>query len=112
MLCITTDYPYRDLKSKPHMDTRLPHYPLMDRITALRRVLADNVDRERKKRGLTQPQLAKKAGMAQSHISRIINARSGATIDRLAQLAHTFGMEPAQLLVKGAVEDDKRPAKG
>jgi transcriptional regulator with XRE-family HTH domain len=76
----------------------------MDRISALRRVLADNVQREMKRLGYTQPALAKKAGMAQSHVSRIINCHSGATIDRLVQLGQTLGVEPWKLLIKGGGE--------
>lgn len=117
---MATHYPYQDLEIKPHMDTHPSQYPGMDRITALRQILADNVQAELKRRGYTQPQLAKKAGMAQSHVSRIVNGRAGATIDRVALLAHAFGVDPHELLIKGfsakrgggASKEPAPPSKG
>lgn len=47
----------------------------------------------------TQPVLAKKAGVGQSHVSRILNMRQSVGLDVVAAVAGAFGCQPWELLV-------------
>lgn len=97
------DYPHADSLVNPHQDTISPHSSSM---ATLRNILARNVlDRMRTGPYKTQKQLAKKAAISQSHVSRIVNAESGATIDRLESVADALGCEPYELLLE---DDDAR----
>jgi transcriptional regulator with XRE-family HTH domain len=68
----------------------------------LREIVARNVQERMKASPLvrTQPLLAKKAGIGQSHVSRIVNAAAGVTIDRLEMVARALGCEPYELLIE------------
>lgn len=46
----------------------------------------------------TQLTLAKRAGVGQSHISRILRQESAATIDVIASLAEALNIQPWELL--------------
>lgn len=46
-----------------------------------------------------QTKLAGRAKISQSHVSRLINKASSATIGRLAKVAHALGCEPYELLL-------------
>jgi transcriptional regulator with XRE-family HTH domain len=52
----------------------------------------------------TQVKLARKAGLSQSTVARILSADSAATADSIADLAHAFGVAPASLLMCDPVE--------
>lgn len=66
----------------------------------LREIVAKNVsDRMRSGPYDTQTKLSHRAGIAQSHVSRIVNAESGVTIDRLEKVASALGCEPYELLL-------------
>ena len=52
----------------------------------------------------TQVKLARRAGLSQSTVARILSADSAATADSIANLAHAFGIPPASLLMGDPVE--------
>ena len=54
----------------------------------------------RKSAGLTQAQLAKKAGMAQGEISRIESSATMISLDVLDRLCRALKCEPGDLLVR------------
>lgn len=91
------DYPHTDIFVNPHMDVECGHNSWMP---TLREIVAKNV-RTRMKAGAlrTQPRLAEKAGIAQSHVSRIVNGASGITIDRLELVARALNCEPYEFLI-------------
>ena len=78
----------------------------MNASTQLRQVIADRL------RALmaacpdldTQVKLARKAGLSQSTVARILSADSAATADSIADLAHAFSVPPASLLLSDPVE--------
>lgn len=92
------NYPDPDRKVNPHMDTTLrQHF----RMKSVREIVAENVKRRMIGDLDTQPKLAKKAGVGQAHISRIVNEKSGVTIDRLEMVARAFRCQPYELLLDG-----------
>jgi transcriptional regulator with XRE-family HTH domain len=54
----------------------------------------------------TQVKLARRAGLSQSTVARILSADSSATADSLAQLSHAFGTSAASLLLDDPAEID------
>jgi len=65
---------------------------------AARQVLANNVRRLRRARGLTQEQLGEKTDLRQAHISEIEGGGSNLTLDRLQSIAAALGVRPMDLL--------------
>ena len=78
------------------MGARGPSWP-MARHPDVRRLLAKNVRRLRKARGLSQPALATDAGLHQYIISKIENARVDTRIDTIGKLARALGVHPREL---------------
>lgn len=66
---------------------------------ALRQILADNVDRRMEELRLTQPELAKKADIGQSHVSRILSGNQSIGLDVIAAVADALGCWAWELLV-------------
>jgi transcriptional regulator with XRE-family HTH domain len=66
---------------------------------ALRQTLASNVDRRMGAMGLNQPELAKKADIGQSHVSRILSGNQSIGLDVIAAVATALGCSPWELLV-------------
>ncbi len=60
--------------------------------------LSARVYRWRRERGLSQAQLAEKAGFARSTLSKIENGQLSPTFEILLKLAHGFGVDVADLL--------------
>ena len=92
------EYPNRDWKSKPQRDTCIPENGGVKK-EVLRQILARNV-RERMDAGSidTQPKLAKAAGVAQSHISRVVGGKQSIGLDVIAALSEAFECQPWELL--------------
>lgn len=69
----------------------------------IRRVLARNVELYANKRGWVgrgwQAELSKASGIANSHITRLMDGTSAYTVDRLTDLAKALGVQPWELLV-------------
>ena len=72
----------------------------------LRVVFALNVRRLRSERGLSQCQLAAKAELDRSYLSRLENARNNATLELVAKIADVLGVKPAELLTPINRRDD------
>jgi transcriptional regulator with XRE-family HTH domain len=72
------------------MDWTNPH--------AARLVLAKNVRRLRRAKGISQEELAALTQLRQAHISEIESGRSNLTIDRVQSIAVAFGISPRDLV--------------
>jgi transcriptional regulator with XRE-family HTH domain len=72
----------------------------------LRVVFALNVRRLRSERGLSQCQLAAKAELDRSYLSRLENARNNAALELVAKIADVLGVKPAELLTPINRRDD------
>ncbi len=68
----------------------------------IRKVLAINLRRLRHERGLSQEELAHRAGIDRGYVSSIERERYGASVDKLEQLAVVLDVAAFELL---------RPAK-
>lgn len=98
-LVITPEYPNRDSEIKPQRDKSIPDNEGM-RKELLRQILASNVARrmEQTPGAETQQTLAKKAGIGQSHISRILNGAQSVGLDIVAAVSTALGCQPWELL--------------
>jgi transcriptional regulator with XRE-family HTH domain len=67
--------------------------------------VAKNLARLMEIRGFTQPQLAKKAGVAQRTISNILNTRNEPGIEKINKIARVFGLQGWQLQMPNVPED-------
>lgn len=52
----------------------------------------------RKRRGLTQEQLAEKAGVGRSHLARLETARQDPTLSTLEKIAKALGVKVSKLI--------------
>lgn len=64
------------------------------------KTLGLNIAYYRKKRGLTQEQLAEKAGMERSRISKTEIAWAGISLDMVFRIADALEIEPYKLLME------------
>jgi transcriptional regulator with XRE-family HTH domain len=64
----------------------------------MRRVVALNLRRLREKAGLSQEELAARAGLARTYISGIENGRRNPTVIVLYEIATQLGADPRELL--------------
>ena len=67
----------------------------------IRRLVADNVRRLRKSRGLSQEQLAFEAGLHRTYISGVERAVRNPTIVIIGRIAKALGVEPMDLFKSG-----------
>ena len=67
----------------------------------LRDVIADNVRRLRKARGLSQEGLADLCGLHRTYVGSIERAERNLSVDNIAKLAASLGIEGWQLLKSG-----------
>lgn len=67
----------------------------------IREVLARNLRICRQERGLSQEELAHRAGIDRTYISALERCVYAASIDVVGQLAEALGVDPADLLRKG-----------
>jgi predicted DNA-binding ribbon-helix-helix protein/DNA-binding XRE family transcriptional regulator len=75
--------------------------PLAQRRTRgvdLKKLLAKNLRRLRRVRGLSQTELAAKAGITRPHLSRLENRTYDTGLDTVSKLATALGFEPLDLL--------------
>jgi transcriptional regulator with XRE-family HTH domain len=68
----------------------------------IREVLALNVRKYRRDQGLSQEELAHRAGVDRTYISSIERRRYAASVDVLDRLARVLGVEAADLLRRPA----------
>lgn len=99
-MSITANYPHTDFKSNPLLDIYSREYPQMD----LKKTFAKRVLEYRTARKWNQQQLAKRAGVSQSTVSRAESGESAAAdLDTIGKLAEAFGVSPWQLLSEGEI---------
>lgn len=60
-------------------------------------LIAANIRRLRRQAGLTQEQLAAKAGISTQHLSKVERNASSPTIKTVTALAESLGIEPSEL---------------
>ncbi len=72
-------------------------------MTRVQQVIARNVKQARKRAGLSQADVAKRAGFSDSYLSEIERARRNPSAEALERIAETLGLRPYQLLLE---EDD------
>jgi len=65
----------------------------------IKEILAQNLKENRRRLGITQPELAKKAGMSTQYLAMIEIARKFPTADILERLAAALGINPNELFV-------------
>ena len=63
----------------------------------IREILAQNLKENRRKLGITQPELAERAGMSTQYLAMIEIARKFPTADILERLSAALGINPHQL---------------
>ncbi|WP_074447838.1 helix-turn-helix domain-containing protein [Bradyrhizobium yuanmingense] len=63
----------------------------------LRRVVAQNLRRLRRKGGLTQEELADRAGLNRNYIGMIEREENSPTVDALEQISKALGVDPVVL---------------
>lgn len=99
LLSISEEYPNRYQEIKPHRDIAIRDNERM-RKELLRQILAANVSRrmEETPGADTQKALAKRAGIGQSHVSRVLNGRQSVGIDIVAAVSGALGCQPWELL--------------
>lgn len=68
------------------------------RMGKLQETLAKNVRTIRRARGMTQEDLADRAGLSSRYVGQVERAQTAATINVLEQLAEALGVEPAELV--------------
>lgn len=66
----------------------------------IREVLAQNLRRLRRDRGISQEALADSADIDRSYVSSLERGVYGATIDMVDKLANALGVEAADLLIR------------
>jgi transcriptional regulator with XRE-family HTH domain len=64
----------------------------------MRKVVAQNLRRLRLERGLSQEELALRAGIDRTYISALERGVYSATVTMIGKIADVFGVEPAALL--------------
>jgi HTH-type transcriptional regulator, cell division transcriptional repressor len=74
-----------------------------DKMRKIRDVLAENLKKTRRLRGLTQEQLAEKADVSSHYVAMVETCKTFPKPEMLEQFAKTLGIEPHQLFT---VEND------
>jgi transcriptional regulator with XRE-family HTH domain len=64
----------------------------------LRRLVAKNLRRLRKQGGLSQEELADRAGLNRNYIGMIEREENSPTVDALEQISNALGIDPVVLL--------------
>jgi len=76
------------------MQLKLPYKQIM---TNVKEILAQNLKENRRKLGITQPELAERAGMSTQYLAMIEIARKFPTADILERLSAALGINPHEL---------------
>ena len=72
---------------------------------SLREILARNLRRLRAERGLSQEELAHRAGLNRNYVGMIEREENAATVDTMEQLAAALGVGPTALIDADAASD-------
>ena len=73
----------------------------------LRGIVAINLRRLRRAQGLSQEELADRAGINRNYIGMLEREKNAATVDMLERLAGVLGVEPTVLLEVGRPADQR-----
>jgi transcriptional regulator with XRE-family HTH domain len=73
----------------------------------LRDVFAVNLRRLRHEKGLSQDDLAYEAEVSRSYLSQLEKGAFYASLKIIGRLAEALGVEPAELLKRGAIEKER-----
>lgn len=71
------------------------------------KVIGDNVGRLRRMVGITQEELAEKAGITATFIARIEGGTRGLSIDVLVKIAEALGVTPDMILLRDNPQEKK-----
>ena len=85
----------------PAQQTRIRCVTAKD-ITDVRRILAENVRKQRKQLGMSQFQLAERCGISSSFVGEIETSKKYPSAETLAVLAQALGLAPYQLFLEGS----------
>lgn len=77
----------------------------------IRAVLAKNVRALLEQHQWSENELARRCGVSQKQVNNITMHRTGCGIDALDSIAHSFAIEPWQLLVPGTAKEDDMPQR-
>ena len=77
--------------------------------TELRTALARQIRSVRIRRGISQEELAFRAGLHRTYISLVERSKKSLTVDSLARIASALDIKPSQLLASG---EKRSKAKG
>lgn len=92
-----TSQSYRFVENTPWLNSLQGRFlPRMK----LREVLAQNLKAFRQAQGLSQEELAHRAGIDRTYVSSLERCRYGASIDVIERIAEVFGVDPVDLLQK------------
>jgi transcriptional regulator with XRE-family HTH domain len=69
-------------------------------MACVQQVIARNVKQGRKRVGLSQADVARRAGFSDSYLSEIERARGNPSAEALERIAETLGLRPYQLLLE------------
>ena len=72
---------------------------------SLRGILARNLRRLRAERGLSQEELAHRAGLNRNYVGMIEREENATTVDTMEQLAAALGVGPTALIDADAASD-------
>jgi transcriptional regulator with XRE-family HTH domain len=78
----------------------------------IREILAINLRKLRQARGLSQEELAHRAEIDRTYISALERSVYAAGIDVVDRLAHSLGVEAADLLTRPPATSGKRKTRG
>ena len=70
-------------------------------------IVAKNVRRQRKRLGISQEELAHRADIDRTHVSKIERRIHSPSVDVLGRLAIALGVEPTELLVLPVAKSNK-----
>ena len=65
---------------------------------SLREIVAGNLRRLRHAKGISQEELADRAGIDRNYVGKLEREENAATVDMLEKLATVLGVDPAELL--------------
>jgi len=80
--------------SSHKIQLKLPYKQIM---TNVKEILAQNLKENRRRLGITQPELAERAGMSTQYLAMIEIARKFPTADILERLSAALGINPHEL---------------
>ena len=72
---------------------------------ALRETVAANIRRIRKEKGISQEELADRAGVNRNYVGMVERCENAPTVDLLEKFAEALGVEPIEFLLQSEHEN-------